>query len=278
MQQIHYIMENKKDYLYQIISALSLAALALLIGKVLDLVDAKAIVFSALLFILIILIQTYISWHNSRKFDTRLEEKLTEFSNNTKEVIDNTINRILITQNNNFKTDEFSNVLNIYEVYEIESFSKEIWIFAKNLEYEMTDNELTELVLSNLKKGCIYYYLVPDTQKIRQRVKNLLIKFKKEKIPRENIQFRFKERSLLMSYFGITIYNPTIANKVNSNLDPTVVFFPDSKVISSKNDRVFVSIFGQETISVQEDYIELWENSKIATLNDNDLLEIQEHE
>jgi hypothetical protein len=269
-------MENNKNFLYHFISLLLIICLSFIIDKTLGLINLKAAILAALTFTIIIVIQSYLEMSNNKNMNNILNKRLEELRNETTETVNNTINRIFLTQNNNFKTNQFSNVLNFTEVCEIEKSSKEIWIFAKNLEYEMTDNDLTAIVLDKLKNGCIYFYLVPDTPKIRQRVKTLLIKFKKANIPNNKIQFRFKEQDLLMSFFGITIYNPTVNSQFQSALDPTVIFFPDKKHLNDREDRMFITIFGKETIPVQEDFNTLWDASKTAKLNDAENLEIHD--
>jgi hypothetical protein len=268
-------MENNKNLLNNVIAVLLALCLGFLIDKTLGFITLQGAVIACITFAFIIAVQSYIE-HNSRKAETEyLKTKVEELKKESTEIINSTINRLYLTQNNNFKTNQFSNVLNFSEVFEIEKTSKEIWIFAKNLEYEMTENALTDLVLQNLINGCVYHYLVPDNAKIRLRVKSLLLKFKKAGIPENNIKFRIKEQDLIMSFFGITIYNPTINNRVETKLDPTVVFFPDSKLLNDKEDRMFITVFGKETIEVQEDFNALWEKSKIVRLSVDENIEVE---
>lgn len=279
-------MKHNKSIFNQLIGAVVALSLSFLIKQSLGLASITSVTIACIVLLSIISIQSIIEYQSRKSNLEVLSQKLDDLKSETKKIIEgfrqettdivsSSILRTYLTQNNNHKTSQYSNVLNFSEVIEIEKGSNEIWIFAKNLEYEMTDNELTKLVLDNLKRGCTYHYIVPDTSKIRQRVKALLLKFKKAEIPEKNIQFRIKEQDLLMSFFGITIYNPTLSNNIENNKDSIVVFFPDSKHLRDKEDRMFITVFDKATIPVQEDFNTIWEMSKIIQLNSEDNIHIE---
>lgn len=149
-----------------------------------------------------------------------------------------------------------SNFLNLKSILKLESMSNEMWIYAYNLEWEMGDSALVDVVYKNLEKGKKYIYIVPDTDRVRARVKILEERYKNIKNNSANIQFFFRKENSKLIQFGITIYNPSICTH-GSKMKPVVVFFPHFKSIQSsiESDK-FYFIMGNDTFEIQEGFLE----------------------
>lgn len=164
-----------------------------------------------------------------------------------KNIVKKKAKNLLSEKSNNFKLINYNTVL------EIEKESEEMWIYAYDLAWESKDNELTDVVYNNLKRGKKYIYIVPDTENVRDRVKALLERYGEISNKDASIEFLFRKDSNKLVQFGFTIYNPIYHKKRKSK--PIVVFFPHYKLTDETKDTdKFYILKGKETFELQEGF------------------------
>jgi hypothetical protein len=155
-----------------------------------------------------------------------------------------------------------SAISNLEKIVDFEGHAKEIWILGYDLSWEIENPTLCEKVSTNLKKGVKYRYLLPDTPKLRNRAKILLQRVIGEETDpaKTNIEIKFQKTRIRLLQFGVCIYDPDIKNRPSETSAKCIVaFFPRYEVVTSESSQRILVLAGNQTTSIQEDFLWLWE-------------------
>jgi hypothetical protein len=163
-----------------------------------------------------------------------------------------------------------SAVSNLEKIVDFEGEAKEIWILGYDLSWEIENHQLWEKVEANLRTGVKYRYLLQDSNKLRTRAKILLDRLQdgEEHIGRENIEIRFQKTRIRLLQFGVTIYDPEINKRtIGVPRRCIVAFFPRYESVTSESSQRILLLAGNQTTTIQEDFLWLWDNDSNNLLN-----------
>ena len=156
-----------------------------------------------------------------------------------------------------------SAISDLEKIVDFEGTAREIWILGYDLSWEIENSQLCEKVANNLKNGVKYRYLLPDYPKLRNRAKLLLDRVVDgETDPaKTNIEIKFQKTRIRLLQFGAAIYDPDINKRPHGTSPKCVVaFFPRYESVTSESSQRILVLAGNQTTSIQEDYIWLWDN------------------
>lgn len=156
-----------------------------------------------------------------------------------------------------------SAVSNLEKIVDFEGQAHEIWILGYDLSWEIENHQLWNKVANNLKKGVKYRYLLQDTGKLRSRAKILLDRLTdgEEDLGASNLEVRFQKTRIRLLQFGVTIYDPEINKRTRTSPGTCVVaFFPRYESVTSESSQRILLLAGNQTTTIQEDFVWLWEN------------------
>jgi hypothetical protein len=160
-----------------------------------------------------------------------------------------------------------SAISDLEKIVDFEGSAKEIWILGYDLSWEIENAQLCEKVANNLKNGVKYRYLLQDNAKLRNRAKILLERVVDgETDPsKTNIEIRFQKTRIRLLQFGVTVYDPEINKRPRVAAHRCVVaFFPRYESVTSESSQRILILAGNQTTSIQEDYLWLWDNDSTS--------------
>jgi hypothetical protein len=240
-------MSHKESLLYSYLLPILLATLLLVVSVLIGLVGLSNLLTAAALFVTIGLSIFFAELLIAKT--SRISERKDMYA-----LVTN-----LLFRNRSGSTN-MGDILSLHEVLAIEAIADEVWVYAYDLGWESEGSNLPDLVLSNLKRGVKYRYIVPNTKHAGNRVNALRHKYSSVKDVDRLIKYKSRQRDLKLVQFGIGIYNPSLLSRDSRSVtDCVVIFYPHYSAYGPKNDNpVFVTLRGQSTVEIQEGFYELW--------------------
>jgi hypothetical protein len=137
----------------------------------------------------------------------------------------------------------------------LESTSREVWIWAYRLTWEIEDEKTLQTVSKNLHQGVAYRYLLPDSEEIHMRVRQFLDRLgaTPAALP---LEFRMRENHSSLLDQCVTIYHS------NDSEDPVVVLFPPKVAREAHTEQLFVQLSGEAARPIQNNYAYFWQTAE----------------
>ena len=169
-----------------------------------------------------------------------------------------------------------SGVITQSDVLGIESTSREVWIYAYDLNFEQFDRNrspFTNAVVTNLEKGILYRYLLPSSDKLiirAERLRNYLSQFTSSA---DQLQFRVTGTPPQFNQMAIALYNPDTVegNRRDNDESGTVaVFFPHAEDFAGADagqKTPFIAVRGRHALLRQEKFERLWRDASSMELS-----------
>lgn len=113
--------------------------------------------------------------------------------------------------------DKYKKMMNIYSLKSLENIEKnikpdeEIWILTSDVKLETTASNISQIMDSNLKKGILYKYFIPDMMKNSGTI--LQLESKNKKYVNFDLEIVEKQYKFLFEKMDVVIYSPNKDNR-----------------------------------------------------------------
>jgi hypothetical protein len=140
----------------------------------------------------------------------------------------------------------------------LESTSREVWIWAYRLTWEIEDEKTLQTVSKNLHQGVSYRYLLPDSEEIHMRVRQFLDRLgtAPTALP---LEFRMRENHSSLLDQCVTIY---YSKGSEDSEEPVVVLFPPKVARETQTEQLFVQLSGEAARPIQNNYAYIWHTAE----------------
>ena len=159
-------------------------------------------------------------------------------------------------------------VIDESRMIDIETTSREVWIYAFDLKWDAEDNSMARLINNGLADGRRYKVLIPPYDEVRSRAKALANR--NGNVPSLDSLLKFRARKVEQKFqqFVVNIYHPKSVDSIDTESnDPIVVLQPRWDVGHGERTPMLL-VRGQSAKEYEREFRDAWDDGAAIPMDE----------